>query len=81
MVNVRFWPVTVSQPNRFRVRYWVNTGRARSWLARPSLTHSGHSASDYSITSSAVARIVCGMVRLSALAVLRLITISNFVGC
>src|SRR4029077_11269696 len=35
----------------------------------------------YWITSSAVANSVSGMVRPSALAVLRLITSSNFVGC
>jgi hypothetical protein len=35
----------------------------------------------HSITSSARARIVCGMVRPSALAVFRLMTSSDFVGC
>ena len=35
----------------------------------------------YSITSSARARIVCGMVRPSVFAVFRLITSSNRVGC
>ncbi len=35
----------------------------------------------YSITRSAWRRIVCGIVRPSALAVLRLMTSSNFVGC
>ena len=34
----RSWPVTVAQPDGIRVRYRVNTGRAHSWLARPSLT-------------------------------------------
>jgi hypothetical protein len=32
-------PVTVAPPDGIRVRYRVNTGRALSWLARPSLTH------------------------------------------
>src|SRR5262245_22221936 len=41
----------------------------------------GPIAEIYSITSSAMERIPAGMVRPSALAVLRLITSSNFVGC
>src|SRR5216683_3005675 len=40
-----------------------------------------HSAAAYSITSSARASSDCGTVRPSALAVLRLITSSNVVGC
>jgi hypothetical protein len=36
--DVRYWPVTVAQPDVIRVRYRVNTGRAHSSLARPSLT-------------------------------------------
>src|SRR5215469_1048217 len=40
-----------------------------------------HDLLRYSITSSARPRIVCGIVRPSALAVLRLMTSSNFVGC
>ena len=36
--TVHTWPVTVAQPDGNRVRYRVNTGRAHSWLARPSLT-------------------------------------------
>jgi hypothetical protein len=43
--------------------------------------NSGHYTSFYSITSSALARSVGGTVRPSTLAVLRLRTNSNFVGC
>jgi hypothetical protein len=41
----------------------------------------GHSACAYSIASSARCRIDCGTVRLSALAVLRLMISEYFVGC
>ena len=47
--------------------------------ARPA--NSGHLQFAYSITSSARARRVCGTVRPSALAVFRLMTSSNLVGC
>ena len=43
--------------------------------------HSGHAGTAYSITSSALATIDGGMARPSALAVLRLMTNSNVVGC
>jgi hypothetical protein len=50
------------------------------WRARSQKCHNRKSVR-YSITSSARARIDGGMVRPSALAVLRLITKSNLVGC
>ena len=52
-----------------------------SGLSRRLLTQSGHDATAYSITSSARARTDGGMVRPSALAVLRFTASSNFVGC
>jgi len=59
------------------VRFTPESGHVRS--ARD--VRFGPIADIYSITSSAMERIPAGMVRPSALAVLRLITSSNFVGC
>src|SRR5262249_15042798 len=54
----------------------------REWPCDRNAAHEGNElASPHSITSSAATRSVCGTVRPSALAVLRLITNSYFVGC
>ncbi len=57
------------------------SGRSAGAAEGPSLTHMRHSANPYSITSSARASSKGGTVKPSALAVLRLITSSNLVGC
>ena len=53
-----------------RSRQWLGGGARSDWRAKP----------NYSITSSAVICMISGTVRPSALAVLRLMTSSNFVG-
>lgn len=72
----------------FRVRYGGYFSRAFGEVARQFLTHPVTSPPSidavrtvHSITSSAVASSDCGIVRPSALAVFRLITSSNLVGC
>ena len=81
-------PVTVAQPDGIRVRYRVNTGRAHSWLARPSLTHSVILPPQYtalrkshSITWSARADSVGEISSPSDFAVFKLMTNWYLVGC
>jgi hypothetical protein len=69
----------------FDVRFTPNSGHRLRTLgcllwAKSGLPHRSKLRL-YSITSSAVASSVCGIVRPSALAVLRLITNSHIVGC
>src|SRR5258708_39111380 len=58
-----------------------STGSSRRTLRATRLTPRGHRETAYSITASARARSDGGTVRPSVLAVLRLMTLSNFVGC
>ena len=65
---------------RRHVRFTPRSGHVQCNSVCPLCANSGHSAI-HSITSSAAKRIPLGMVIPSALAVLRLTTNSNFVGC
>ena len=83
-----YWPVTpmsAAQSNvRFRGRSGlVIDGRIRSLVIHGVISPPSIAASRkiYSITSSASTSKLCGIVRPSALAVLRLMTNSNLVGC
>jgi hypothetical protein len=62
------------------VTYWLSEIRHLAVLTS-NFRDLSEPVSAYSITSSARARSVCGTVRPSAFAVLRLITSSNVVGC
>ena len=66
-------------PDRMSVSISIGTEQQTSPLL--SKGQSPTSALGYSITSSAITSRLCGIVRPSAFAVLRLITSSNLVGC
>jgi hypothetical protein len=74
------WPYIRSYPDSDRNRDL--RARRLSATLKPEHVQKLREQSDvYSITSSAVASSVCGIVNPSALAVLRLTASSNFVGC
>jgi hypothetical protein len=70
-----------SSPRAHDVCFPPDSGPNSRRLGRSALCQTRTSSAFYSITSSARASNVGGMFKSSALAVLRLITSSNFVGC
>jgi hypothetical protein len=77
----RFVSAALSLPRTRLARARIGTMRARSrWPHRRSAKPLDEFPPSHWITSSAVANSVSGMVRPSALAVFRLMTVSNLVG-
>jgi hypothetical protein len=74
-------PPSLGRVAKSHVCFTPESGHVRCNYRCPLWANSGHYTSFYSITSSALARSVGGTVRPSTLAVLRLRTNSNFVGC